>query len=66
MVSTAPSFLKLFYDGVRYHIETSSLICSANQWTGFYIITASVMKELNQNSILASLFLSHFSRPVPV
>ena len=23
------------------------MICSANQWTGFYMITASVMKELN-------------------
>ena len=33
------SWLRLF------HIETSSLICRANQWTGFYI-TASVMKEL--------------------
>ena len=30
----------------RYHIETSTLICRANQWTGFYLITASVMKEL--------------------
>ena len=29
-----------------YHIGTSPLICSANQWTGFYMITASVMKEL--------------------
>ena len=37
---------KLFYDGGRYHIETSPLIRSANQWTGFYMITASVMKEL--------------------
>ena len=35
---------ELFHDGGRYHIETS---CSANQWTGFYIITASVMKGLN-------------------
>ena len=24
----------------------TTLSCSANQWTGFYIITASVMKEL--------------------
>ena len=24
-----------FQDGGRYHIETSPLICSANQWTGF-------------------------------
>ena len=31
---------------LRYHIETSPLICSANQWTGFYMISASVMKGL--------------------
>ena len=37
---------ELFHDGSRYHIETSPLICRANQWTGFYMITASVMKEL--------------------
>ena len=30
-----------------YHIETSLLIFSANQWTGFYVIETSVMKELN-------------------
>ena len=30
----------------RYHVETSLLICRANQWTGFCMITASVMKEL--------------------
>ena len=39
---------QLFNDGGRYHIETSPLICSANQWTGFYVITASVMKQLKQ------------------
>ena len=33
----------LFPDGGRHHIETSP----ANQWTGFYMITASVRKELN-------------------
>ena len=27
-------------------VQTSPLICSANQWTGFYMITVSVMKEL--------------------
>ena len=27
-----------------YHIETIPLICGANQWTGFYIIMASIMK----------------------
>ena len=36
----------LFHNGGRYHIKTSPLICSANQWTRLYMITASVMKEL--------------------
>ena len=38
-------FLKI-HDGGLYHIETSPLICFANQWTGFYMIEASVMKGL--------------------
>ena len=29
-----------------YHIETSPLICFANQWTGFYMREDSVMKGL--------------------
>ena len=37
----------LFLDGVSYYVETSPLICSANQWTGFYMIRTSVMKELS-------------------
>ena len=40
------NYHKPFHDGGRYCIETSTLICSANQWTGFYTITAPVMKEL--------------------
>ena len=32
-----------------YHVETSPLIYSANQWTGVYKIGTSVMKELNQS-----------------
>ena len=35
-----------FHDGGRYPIETSPLICRANQWTGLYMTTASFMKEL--------------------
>ena len=35
--------MKLFHDEDRYHIET-------NQWTGFYMITVSVMKELMKRS----------------
>ena len=30
--------LEHFHDGVPYHIETSPLLCSANQWTGFYMV----------------------------
>ena len=38
----------LFHDGGCYHIETSPLICGANQWTGFYMVTAFVMRELKK------------------
>ena len=31
------------------HLETNSLICSSNQWTCFYMIGTSVMKELNRS-----------------
>ena len=41
--------LQLLHDGGRYHIETSPLICSVNQRTGFYMITAFVMKEFSVN-----------------
>ena len=41
----------VFRDGGRYHIETSPLICSANQWTGFYMITAAVMKGLKLSEL---------------
>ena len=36
----------LFHDEGLYHIETSSLICRANQWTCFYMIGTYVMEEL--------------------
>ena len=31
-----------------YYIEASPLICSENQWTGFYMIMVPVMKELKK------------------
>ena len=37
----------LFHDGGRYHIETSP------QWTGFYMITAYVMKELKVFTLIS-------------
>ena len=37
-------------------------ICSANQWTGFYMIGTSVMRELNK--LLFSILLKHLkSKP---
>ena len=38
---------QVFSDRGPYRIETSPLICRADQWTGFYMIGISVMKELN-------------------
>ena len=47
----SPSLVKfcpyLFHEGGPYHIETSPLICSAYQCTGFYMIGTSVMNKLN-------------------
>ena len=40
-------FIWRFNDGGQRHIKTSPLICRANQWTGYYMISASVVKELN-------------------
>ena len=52
--------LYLFHDGGPYHIKTSPFICRANQWTGFYVIGTSVMKELNyvqRNILMARCYL---------
>ena len=43
--------IKLFHGGSPYHIETSPLIRIANQWTGFYEIKTSAMKELTHKNI---------------
>ena len=40
----------IFHDVGPYHLETSPLICRANQWTDFYMIRTSVMKELSERS----------------
>ena len=50
-----------FHDGGCYHIETSPLICSANQWTGYYMITASVRKKLKKWA-LTSILLQHLRK----
>ena len=48
-----------FHDGGSCRIETSSLIFSANQWTGFCIIGTSDMKDSRRSSSTCteSLFL---------
>ena len=46
----ASAMIKLFHDGGPYHIETSPLIYRANQWSGFYIIGNSVMKDLTKRN----------------
>ena len=40
-----------------YHIETSPLVCSANQCNGFYMIETSVMKVLIVAHVIARLLL---------
>ena len=62
-IITAHLSLLPFHDGGRYHIETSPLICGANQWTGFYMITAFVMKGLTlmtMNEKLIMIDLTNF------
>ena len=46
----------LFHGGDPYRIETSPLICPANQWTGFYMILASVMKELTHLRLMFQFY----------
>ena len=33
------------------------IICSANQWTGFYMVTASAMKELKKYQYRRKIFV---------
>ena len=41
---------------LSYGNQSIDLLCKSNQWPGFYIITASVMKELNISYILYLCF----------
>ena len=49
--------LTLSHDGGSCHIATSSLISRKNQWTGFYMMRTSVVKQLRKylGSILETL-----------
>ena len=56
-VQSTNSFI--FHNGGSCRIETSPLICSANQWTGFCMTGTSVMKysRLSSSTYNESLFL---------
>ena len=45
---------------------TETVICSANQWTGLYMITASVMKELKVRHLRFVCVLQLTIHPVPL
>lgn len=49
---------QLFHDGGLYYIEASSLICRANNQTGFYMTGKTVMRELKliNGEIMVSYF----------
>ena len=49
---------KHFHDGGPYHMKTSPLIYSENQWTDFYMIGTSVMKELIVDRLKHAWFMS--------
>ena len=45
VINVPKKSLQLFHGGGLYHIETSALIYIANQWTSFYMIGTSVMRD---------------------
>ena len=53
---------RLFHDGGPYHIETSPLICRANQWTGFCKIGISIIPELRVTLVI---FNTNLTLPTP-
>ena len=59
MIKNIRAAYYLFHDSDRYHIETSLLIYRGNQWTGFYMITTSVMKGLtNYQELMSGISIS--------
>ena len=44
-----------FMTEVPIIIETSPFICSANQWTDFYMVGTSVIKELNLTKCIVKM-----------
>ena len=57
------NFLYLLPDGGPYHIETSPLIFSGSQWTGFYMVGNSIMKELKSEKFIRYWLQMRVSQP---
>ena len=51
--------VELFHDGGPYYIENSQLICSVDQWTGYYMIGTTVIKELR--GIISFCLIKNFT-----
>ena len=47
--SNGSTCLQLFHERGLYHIESSPLICTANQCSGFYMVGTPAMKNLNKH-----------------
>ena len=45
----------LFHYGSLCHIETSPLICSASQWTVFYMVIETRRERVNHRTLSSSL-----------
>ena len=62
--------IKLFCDGDPYHIETSRLVCSANQWISFYMIGTSDEKEITEKKQVLgnalTLFFLHYVNKISI
>ena len=58
---TLTNVFNAFHDGDAYHIETSLLICKANQWNSFCMIGTSAIKELNTYISIFKLLLKLFN-----
>ena len=53
-------FQTLIFDGGLYRIETSPLICTANQWTGFYVTGTFVIKELIKSELFFNKLTTNY------
>ena len=53
-LNSASGNLTIFF--LNYRCGTSKIICSANEWTCFYMVTVSVMKRLSPIKLISAQF----------